>query len=37
MILILTGTENSSDAEAQFLDLHLNISDGFVSSNIYDS
>ena len=27
---------NSSDTEAPFLDLHLNISDGFVSSNIYD-
>ena len=27
---------NSSDTEAPFLDLHLTISDGFVSSNIYD-
>ena len=27
---------NSSDAEAPFLDLHLTVSDGFVSSNIYD-
>ena len=27
---------NSSDTKAPFLDLHLNISDGFVSSNIYD-
>ena len=27
---------NSSDTEAPFLDLHLTISDGFVSSRIYD-
>ena len=27
---------NSSDTEALFLDLHLTISDGFVSSKIYD-
>ena len=27
---------NSSDTEATFLDLHLTISDGFVSSKIYD-
>ena len=27
---------NSSDTEAPFLDLHLSISDGFVSSKIYD-
>ena len=27
---------NSSDTEAPFLDLHLIISDGFVSSKIYD-
>ena len=27
---------NSSDTEAPFLDLHLNISDGFISSKIYD-
>ena len=27
---------NSSDTEAPFLDLYLNISDGFVSSKIYD-
>ena len=27
---------NSSDTEASFLDLHLTISDGFVSSKIYD-
>ena len=27
---------NSSDTEAPFLDLHLTISDGFVSSKIYD-
>ena len=27
---------NSSDTEAQFLDLHLSISNGFVSSKIYD-
>ena len=27
---------NSSDTEAHFLDLHLIISDGFVSSKIYD-
>ena len=28
--------ENSSDTEALFLDLHLTISDGFVSSKIND-
>ena len=28
--------ENSSHTEALFLHLHLTISDGFVSSNIYD-
>ena len=27
---------NSSDTEAPFLDLHLSISNGFVSSKIYD-
>ena len=27
---------NSSDTEAPFLDLHLTISNGFVSSKIYD-
>ena len=27
---------NSSETEAAFLDLHLTISDGFVSSKIYD-
>ena len=27
---------NTSDTEAPFLDLHLSISNGFVSSNIYD-
>ena len=27
---------NSSDTEAQFLDLHLTITNGFVSSEIYD-
>ena len=27
---------NSSDTEVSFLDLHLTISDGFVSSKIYD-
>ena len=27
---------NSSDSETPFLDLHLTISDGFVSSKIYD-
>ena len=27
---------NSSDTEASFLDLHLSILDGFVSSKIYD-
>ena len=27
---------NISDTEAPFLDLHLTISDGFVSSKIYD-
>ena len=27
---------NSSDIEAPFLDLHLTISDGFVSSKMYD-
>ena len=27
---------NSSDTKVPFLDLHLTISDGFVSSNIYD-
>ena len=28
---------NSTDTEAQFLDLHLSISNGFVSSKIYDN
>ena len=27
---------NTSDTEAPFLDLHLSISNGFVSSKIYD-
>ena len=27
---------NSSDTEVPFLDLHLTISDGFVSTKIYD-
>ena len=27
---------NTSDTEASFLDLHLSISNGFVSSKIYD-
>ena len=27
---------NSSDTEAPFLDLHLTISDGFISSKMYD-
>ena len=27
---------NTSDTEAPFLDLHLSISDGFISSKIYD-
>ena len=27
---------NSSDTEAPFLDLHLSVSNGFVSSQIYD-
>ena len=27
---------NSSDTDASFLDLHLTISDGFISSKIYD-
>ena len=30
------NTANSSDTEDPFLDLHLTISDGFVSSKIYD-
>ena len=30
------STANSSDTEDPFLDLHLTISDGFVSSKIYD-
>ena len=30
------NTANTSDTEAPFLDLHLSISYGFVSSNIYD-
>ena len=28
--------DNASDTEAAFLDLHLSISNGFVSSKIYD-
>ena len=28
--------DNTSDTEAPFLDFHLSISNGFVSSNIYD-
>ena len=27
---------NTSDTESPFLDLHLSVSDGFVSSKIYD-
>ena len=30
------NTANTSDTEAPFLDLHLSISNGFVSSQIYD-
>ena len=30
------NTANTSDTEAPFLDLHLSISNGFVSSKIYD-
>ena len=30
------NTPNSSDTEAQFLDLYLTFSDGFVPSEIYD-
>ena len=29
-------TANTSDTEAPFLDLHLSISNGFVSSKLYD-
>ena len=38
MKLFLTVTEykSTSDTEAPFLDLHLSISNGFVSSKIYD-
>ena len=32
----LTNKANTSDTEAPFLDLHLYISNGFVSSKIYD-
>ena len=31
-----SNTSNTSDTEAPFLDLHLSISNGFVSSKIYD-
>ena len=31
-----TNKANTSDIEAPFLDLHLSIWNGFVSSNIYD-
>ena len=34
--LQLNNKVNSSDTEAPFLDLYLTISDGFVSSKIYD-
>ena len=34
--LQLKQKANTSDTEAPFLDLHLSISHGFVSSNIYD-
>ena len=30
------GCKSTSDTEAPFLDLHLSISNGFVSSKIYD-
>ena len=33
---LLLYNANSSDSEAPFLDLNLTISDGFVSSKIYD-
>ena len=34
--LYFEGKANTSDTEAPFLDLHLSISNGFVSSKIYD-
>ena len=37
ILLVLSwGGSNTSDTEAPFLDLHLTISNGFVSSKIYD-
>ena len=33
---LLLNKANTSDTEAPILDLHLSISNGFVSSNIYD-
>ena len=33
---LLLNNANSSNTETLFLDLHFNISDGFVSSKIYD-
>ena len=33
---LLFNKANTSDTEAPFLDLHLSISNGFVSSKIYD-
>ena len=33
---LLLNKANVSDTEAPFLDLHLSISNGFVSSKIYD-
>ena len=33
---LMLNKANSSDTEAPFLDLHLSISNGFVSSKIYD-
>ena len=33
---MMLNKANTSDTEASFLDLHLSISDGFVSSKIYD-
>ena len=34
--VVLSNKANTSDTEAPFLDLHLSISNGFVSSKIYD-
>ena len=35
-LLLIINKANTSDTDAPFLDIHLSISNGFVSSKIYD-